>query len=713
MQPKNTRRSKEKQFAATALLAMLCVFFMHPSKLHAQMKVGDNPTVINPAAMFEVESTNKGILLPRIFIRDENSFGLVGNTAIDGMFIFNTNPALDGGIGMYYWAKSKWNFIQSGVKDYPVWQTLGNSGLYTGTYIKPGRSFIGTKDTIDFPIRTNNIERMRIAKTGQIGVNQNYSTDQQFAVSTPVPSSIAIVGQNSTPEGFTGGGIGVMGITAQAVDYFDYSSGFGVVALNKNSEGTAFYAAGNNMGLDNGIYFPTGAGGVMQGTSIGGAGYSGGIGLIGLSEGTYGSYGVYGSSSQKYAVQIGVYGTYDFNNFGVGIEGIGLLGFNIQTPTQLHAGVYGSAYQYGVYGYNPNSEISTVGVLGEVKHPGDEISNKYPVGIIGNASGNSYLYGTADGVAGHTAQPLGAGVFGWNSYLNIGGVGVLGSQSGNASVPLTLIPAGGAGGSFTGNGINADSTTIIGVAGFANYGSVAKGKGTETNPSFFAGGYFATRIAHAAPYIASSYAYVGVQYNGTNYKIYGTGNVSTIVNDLNDKKVTFFAPETPESLFEDYGTGKLVNGKVHINIDPVFAKNITVNAQHPLRVFIQLNGDCKGVFVANKTGNGFDVIELQSGQSNVDFEWHVIGNRADEYDKDGFLYSKNADLRMPPAPGPMETKDVSGKAKALLVTGDGMHRTAPELKGIKVPLDPTLQQINMKKQSVGKNDNKEQPPKKD
>jgi len=710
MQPKNTRTSKEKHFAAKALLAMLCVFCIHPSKVQAQMKVGDNPTVINPGAMFEVESTNKGILLPRIFIRDENSFGLVGNTAIDGMFIFNTNPALEGGVGMYYWAKSKWNFIQSGQRNIPVWKTLGNSGTFPGTYKIPGTDFLGTIDTIDLAIRTNNIERMRIAKTGQIGVNQNYSLSAQFAVSQPVRNYTAIIGQNTAKEGYASGGNGVMGITAQGLDYYYFTNSYGVVAMNNNREGTAFYAAGNNLGLDYLVY-DDGAGAIVVGTTTALTGYStAGDGVFGW--GNSGS-GVFGYGDRSVEFQTGVYGAYNYDGFGAGTVGLGYQGLQLYGQLHFHAGVYGSAYHYGVYGYNNNNSVSGTGVLGVVANAGFGGSGNYPVGVLGNVTAPVTTYGTADGVAGNTNQPYGVGVFGLNSYPGIGTVGVLGSQYSNAMKPLILFPAGGAGGAFTGNGINADSTTVIGVAGFANYGSIAKGAGNETNPSFFAGGYFATRITNKEPYTASSYAYVGMQYNGTNYKIYGTGNVSTIVNDLNDKKVTFFAPETPESLFEDYGTGKLVNGKVHIKIDPVFAKNITVNAQHPLRVFIQLNGDCKGVFVTNKTGTGFDVIELQSGQSNVDFEWHVIGNRADEYDKDGFLYSKNADLRMPPAPGPLETKDVSGKGKALLVTGDAMHRTAPELKGIKTPPNPKLQHFRLKKQTAETINNTQQPPKKD
>jgi len=34
-------------------------------------------------------------------------------------------------------------------------------------------------------------------------------------------------------------------------------------------------------------------------------------------------------------------------------------------------------------------------------------------------------------------------------------------------------------------------------------------------------------------------------------------------------------------------------------------------------MFIQLEGDCNRVYVSNKSSEGFDVIELQNGQSNT------------------------------------------------------------------------------------------------
>ena len=108
-------------------------------------------------------------------------------------------------------------------------------------------------------------------------------------------------------------------------------------------------------------------------------------------------------------------------------------------------------------------------------------------------------------------------------------------------------------------------------------------------------------------------------------------------------------PEAPEVLFEDYGTGRLVDGIAEIKIDPILAKNIHVDSKRPLKVFIQLEGDCNGVFVTNKSKTGFTVKELQNGKSNVDFSWHIVANRADETEANGekTIYQS---LRFPDAP---------------------------------------------------------------
>jgi hypothetical protein len=59
--------------------------FMTSSTLLAQIKVGDNPDVVNPASAIEVESTTKGILLPRMTTTQMNAI----LTPPNGLMVFN------------------------------------------------------------------------------------------------------------------------------------------------------------------------------------------------------------------------------------------------------------------------------------------------------------------------------------------------------------------------------------------------------------------------------------------------------------------------------------------------------------------------------------------------------------------------------------------------------------------------------------------------
>jgi len=190
----------------------------------------------------------------------------------------------------------------------------------------------------------------------------------------------------------------------------------------------------------------------------------------------------------------------------------------------------------------------------------------------------------------------------------------------------------GTGGTFSGRG--------IGVAGW-KMGLLADDRG---------GGYFTGDCCPPTHYVR-----VAWRIGTTNYKIYGTGNVSTIVDGLNgrqDRKI-MFAPEMPEIHFMDVGHGQLQGGRAYIQLDPIFAKNIVVNEQHPLRVLIQLEDECNGVRVTNKSQHGFEVIELNGGTSNARFTYFVIANRADEKDEYGNVISKHEGVRLPPAPGPL------------------------------------------------------------
>jgi hypothetical protein len=283
-------------------------------------------------------------------------------------------------------------------------------------------------------------------------------------------------------------------------------------------------------------------------------------------------------------------------------------------------GVHGRATNaagYGVYGVNTDSN----GTAG------------YFVNSAAAGRGRGY------GVYARTSQTR-AAVLAINDNTQDGTHPVGVRSSGGTTIALGPLFGGGTGGSFSGRG--------IGVAGY-KIGVPEDGRG---------GGFFAgdcTDDDGDGLYTPTHYAYVAWRTGTTNYKITGTGSVSTIVDGLNGRqdRKTMFAPEMPEIHFMDVGQGQLQGGRAYIQLDPIFAKNIVVNEQHPLRVLIQLEDECNGVRVTNKSQHGFEVIELNGGTSNARFTYFVIANRADEKDEYGNVISKHEGVRFPPAPGPL------------------------------------------------------------
>jgi len=296
------------------------------------------------------------------------------------------------------------------------------------------------------------------------------------------------------------------------------------------------------------------------------------------------------------------------------------------------------------------------------------------IGIAGYGSGTGstiYSQNTGGGTAmrGISTSATAFGLFASNTNAN--GTGILAAGN-NAGASYLVAGSGGAftgattgiwgrttgatatGGIFSGNASGA--TGIVGGSGMAavgtNFGVVGFSSSAVAGVAR-TGGYFDTGSGQ-------SYAYVGFRTAGNvSRKIEGNGTVNTVVKDLDDKLVVLSCPEAPENLFQDFGQGQLQNGRSHIDLDPIFAKNIIVNEKHPLRVFVQLKGDCNGVFVSNENGSGFDIIELKGGNSNAKFTYFITANRADEM-IGGILAPYSAE-RFAPAMGPQATVNIESK----------------------------------------------------
>jgi hypothetical protein len=269
------------------------------------------------------------------------------------------------------------------------------------------------------------------------------------------------------------------------------------------------------------------------------------------------------------------------------------------------------------------TELSGIGVRGSggyigVKGENRGASNTF--GVFGNATGSNSI-----GVFGATTDDDWGGVHGGSSHSN--GIGVIGKGN---NLTSWIVPTTGCGVAGTG--------TKMGVFGGATNTSGDRG-----------GGYFYES--------GGQYAYVAYTTSGgTRYKVLGgpSSTVSTFMQTQRGNKI-LYCPEMPEPYFEDVGEGQLTNGHYRVNLDPTFIDCITVSDKYPLKVFVQVEDDCNGVYV-KKDKNGFDVFELQSGRSNVNFSYRVLGK-----------WKGYEHLRFEDAPQPLQTvKTIDKEAKEIL-----------------------------------------------
>jgi hypothetical protein len=126
------------------------LYIISPLALTAQ--IGINTVTPQAGSMLDVSSADKGVLVPRVDITNLNAIAPITGGATESLLVYNTNNTI--GKGFYYWDGSVWIAMGgTGGKD---WSLEGNSGT------NPATNFIGTKDDVDFVIKTNDIERISL-----------------------------------------------------------------------------------------------------------------------------------------------------------------------------------------------------------------------------------------------------------------------------------------------------------------------------------------------------------------------------------------------------------------------------------------------------------------------------------------------------------------------------------------------------------------------
>ncbi len=152
--------------------------------VHAQGNVGIGTVSPDASALLDLTSLSRGLLVPRMTQSQRSAIA----SPATGLLVYCTdsvnasNPST-----FYYYNGTAWvPFLGSG------WLILGNSGTNAST------NFLGTKDSVDFVIRTNNTEHMRVYAGGNVGLTNTTNNAEELRFYEPS-------GSGSTYTGFKAG----------------------------------------------------------------------------------------------------------------------------------------------------------------------------------------------------------------------------------------------------------------------------------------------------------------------------------------------------------------------------------------------------------------------------------------------------------------------------------------------------------------------------
>lgn len=579
-----------KSFFLTFLISLL-----GNSNCNAQVGIG----TVSPVGALDVTSTDEGLLIPRVALSATNVATVLSPTVSE--LVYNTFTSALGPNqvvpGFYYWNGTIWVPITSG--NIAAWSLTGNVGTVATT------NFIGTTDAVDFVTRTNNTEKVRVTSAGNLGVGTS-SPVAKLDVAAGVSAVNSVINATGSINDFlqynvqnTNTGVRAQSGYSATADNGSATTGFAWIGINNS---TFNFPTAYNIGVANDVSY------------------------VGSGQDMY----IANANNTKSIIFSTGRATTPFFNERMRIRSDGSVGIN-------NTGAASEKLKVSHTGAG-NDAINAV-------NSDDNVGKGNAVWATNsNATGTSII-ASAGATPPSVLPTLGAGIAG----SHVDGYGVYGN-TGNGD-PSNASHNGHAAGGFL-----LDNDNSVATSGSSAFAKLAGKDNASPNGILGAqgvlyGGYFQGGVS------AQSYSYAGLKYNhngagggGTDYKVIGNGVASTIILDENNKPRIMFCPEAPEVLFEDYGIAKLTNGEAFITLDKILASSMKIDEKHPLKVFIQLEGDCNGVFVTDKSNVGFRVKELNQGNSNVSFSWHIVGSRADSKDENGNINSEFENLRLPIGP---------------------------------------------------------------
>lgn len=217
---------------------VIAVLLSALSQISFSQSVGIGTTAFTPAAscMLEIQSTTKGLLIPRVALSQTTVAAPVTAPATS-LIVFNTSTINDVTPGYYYWTGVYWARIFD-VSNGKPWLLSGNAGT------TPGTDFLGTTDARDLVVKTNNTEWMRVSSAGNVGIGTaSPSQKLNVAGNSLVSANMYVTAANYGIVHY--GSTGIMG-GANGWQPNSGSSGIWIEGSASGSECGGFFANGNN-----------------------------------------------------------------------------------------------------------------------------------------------------------------------------------------------------------------------------------------------------------------------------------------------------------------------------------------------------------------------------------------------------------------------------------------------------------------------------------
>ena len=170
--------------------AILCIFLS--AQAYTQVKISTAPGNPHPAALLELESNNRGLLIPRL--TQSQLSAVPADAQSRGLLVYHTDSSK-----IFMYDGASWRPLAYSDVNFP-WLLSGNAG------VNPASQFLGTRDSADLHFRTNNTQRLTVKANGWIGlhtatpssrltlqnVNQSFSADdvliENYAPGNGTPS---------------------------------------------------------------------------------------------------------------------------------------------------------------------------------------------------------------------------------------------------------------------------------------------------------------------------------------------------------------------------------------------------------------------------------------------------------------------------------------------------------------------------------------------